>query len=80
MIRSATQNQKSLDDVMHVLYHNHAMKGLGYSGDDFKGVCESIAERSFDVFFSEIVHTANTLLIGVESFRISKLFRKFNWI
>jgi len=63
MIRSTTQNQKSLDDVMSVLYHDFALKGSGYSGDDFKAVCESVAERSFDNFFKEIVHTPNTLLI-----------------
>ncbi|MFM7902846.1 MAG: PDZ domain-containing protein, partial [Bacteroidota bacterium] len=62
MIRSSKQNKKSLDDVMHVLYHDFALKGLGYSGDDFKAVCESIAERNFDVFFSETVHTPKTLL------------------
>jgi predicted metalloprotease with PDZ domain len=63
MIRSATQNKKSLDDVMHVLYHDVALIGKGYSGDDFKNICESVAERSFNEFFAEIVHSPNTLLI-----------------
>ncbi|MFM8950282.1 MAG: M61 family peptidase, partial [Bacteroidota bacterium] len=31
MIRSSKQNQKSLDDVMHVLYRDYALKGVGYS-------------------------------------------------
>ncbi|HEX5002189.1 MAG TPA: PDZ domain-containing protein [Bacteroidia bacterium] len=56
MIRSATHNMKSLDDVMRVLYIDFGLKGIGYSAADYKSVCEKTGGRSFDAFFNEYVN------------------------
>lgn len=57
-IRNATQNQKSLDDVMRGLY-NRYFKELkrGFTDDEFKSLCENIAGTSL----SEIFEYASTV-------------------
>jgi len=56
MIRSATANQKSLDDVMRILYTDYGLKGIGYSADDYRSICEQVGGRSFEPFFNEYVN------------------------
>lgn len=57
-IRNATQNQKSLDDVMRGLYSKY-FKELkrGFTDDEFKSLCENIAGTSL----SEIFEYARTV-------------------
>lgn len=70
MIRSATQSSKSLDHVMQALYFDFALKGKGYTRDDFKQLCEVAAGRDFDFFFKNYIETPaslNTILSEVVS-------------
>lgn len=62
MIRSATDSNRSLDDVMRMMYDTFGKKGIGYTEADFKSVCEQVAGRDFDGFFNDVIHTSSTLL------------------
>ena len=63
-IRNATQNRKSLDDVMRFLYW-HYYKNLqrGFTDAEFKQVCEAMAGVSLDNEF-EYVNTTRELDYG----------------
>lgn len=47
-IRKNTNNEKCLDDVMRYLYTEFALKGRGYSDQDYKGVIEHFANQSYN--------------------------------
>ncbi|WP_162794032.1 M61 family metallopeptidase [Runella rosea] len=48
-IRHETQNKKSLDDVMKVLYQQfYRQKKRGFTDDEFKAVCEKIVTKPID--------------------------------
>lgn len=51
LIRRGTNNQKSLDDVMRVLYQEFGKKQKGYSESDYQKIIENISGRSFEDFF-----------------------------
>ena len=55
LIRRATSNEKALDDVMRMLYHDLAKKGKGYSEEDYKNILESIGGVSFTDYFEKYV-------------------------
>jgi predicted metalloprotease with PDZ domain len=56
LIRDATDNHKSLDDVMRSLNENFARKGLFYNDSaDIEATVESVAGVSFKDFFSKYV-------------------------
>jgi predicted metalloprotease with PDZ domain len=60
-IRHETKNKKSLDDVMRTLYKNfYQQKNRGYTEDEFRQVCESIAGVSLAEFF-EYVYTVKEI-------------------
>ena len=60
-IRHETKNKKSLDDVMRALYRNYyQQKNRGYTEDEFRQVCESIAGVSLAEFF-EYVYTVKEI-------------------
>jgi len=56
-IRSATNGQKSLDDVFHDLWVNFIGSGKGITHEEFKLVCESIAGRPLDDIFRYVTTT-----------------------
>ena len=60
-IRKATQNRKSLDDVMRYLYNHYYLElNRGFTDAEFQQVCEQIAGSLLtDVF--EYVHTTKQL-------------------
>lgn len=59
-IRNATQNKKSLDDVMRTLYYDFYKKlDRGYTEQEFRNVCEKTAGTSLEEFFS-YVYTVKT--------------------
>lgn len=60
-IRRATQNARSFDDVMFVLYENFGKKGKGYTREDFKGIVEQISGRDFDDFFARYIEGTHEL-------------------
>lgn len=60
-IRHETKNKKTLDDVMRTLYKNfYQQKSRGYTEDEFRQVCESIAGVSLEEFF-EYVYTVKEI-------------------
>lgn len=58
-IRHMTQNKRSLDDVMRLLYHRYYEKGRGYTEAEFRSGCEEIAGRDLSDFFA-YVYTVET--------------------
>jgi len=54
-IRLKTQNQKSLDDVMRKLWIDFGKTGKGYSYEDFKQICENIAQNSLEDYFAHCI-------------------------
>ncbi len=61
-IRNETGNQKSLDDVMRKLYHKYyADLKRGFTEDEFRSECESIAGTSLDEIFDVYVSTTGDI-------------------
>ncbi len=56
LIRKKTEDKKSLDDVMRLLYNDFSLKGKGYSEADYIHAVEYIAGDSFALFFSNYVY------------------------
>ncbi len=57
-IRNATSNEKSLDDVMKLLYWKYYKKeGRGFTEAEFQQVCEQMAGKSLGQFFEYIYTT-----------------------
>lgn len=54
-IRKATENSKSLDDVMLTLWNDFGKKGIGYSFEDIQLLTEKIAGKSMQAFFDECI-------------------------
>ena len=60
-IRHETKNKRSLDDVMRTLYKDfYQQKKRGFTEDEFRQVCESIAGVSLAEFF-EYVYTVKEI-------------------
>lgn len=60
-IRNATENKKSLDDVMRTLYWKYYKKGQrGFTEAEFQETCEQIAGASLSDFF-EYIYTTKEL-------------------
>lgn len=59
LIRQATKNNKSLDDVMRILYHEFALKNKGYTESDYKTIVERVAGISFTDFFEKYLYGVN---------------------
>ncbi len=58
-IRKATQNRKSLDDVMRFLWQNHGKTYIGYSTQDYIQIVNQVAEQNFQEYF-------DTCIFGIE--------------
>lgn len=54
-IRRRSNNSKSLDDVMRILYAQFFEKGRNYTPADFQKICESMAGGSLEEFFARYV-------------------------
>jgi len=55
-IRKNSTNKNCLDDVMRYLYNEFALKGKGYSDNDYKGVVEHFAGASYDTIFNDYIN------------------------
>jgi predicted metalloprotease with PDZ domain len=65
LIRDATDNHKSLDDVMRLLNENFAKKGRFYNDSaDIEATAESVAGVSFKDFFAKYVAGTDELPYG----------------
>jgi predicted metalloprotease with PDZ domain len=58
-IRKNSNNTHSLDDVMCFLYTEFALKGKGYTEEDYKGVVEHFANISYNDIYDNYIHKAN---------------------
>ncbi len=54
-IRSRTDNQRSLDDVLRTTYRAYTLHGLGVPDDEFQGICQRVAGGSLQQFFDDYV-------------------------
>lgn len=54
-IRVASQGAKSLDDVFRYLYNEFYKKDKNYTPEDFQKICEMMAGKSLETFFSKYV-------------------------
>lgn len=65
LIRDATENRASLDDVMRALNAEFAQKGRFYrDSEDVRAVAERIAGKSFEEFFRPYIAAAGELPYG----------------
>jgi len=55
LIRKESNSQKSLDDVMRLLWNNHGLTGKGYSYENIKDQCEEVIGQNLDSFFKNYV-------------------------
>jgi len=60
-IRRRSNNAKSLDDVMRMLYNDFFKKNRNYTPADFQQVCETAAGSSLEDFFSRHVRGTEEL-------------------
>lgn len=55
-ILQSTSNQKSLNDVMKILYNDFAKKDRGVSDTDYKSVIEQVSGSSYDEIYNNFLH------------------------
>ncbi|OEK00014.1 hypothetical protein BFP97_00090 [Roseivirga sp. 4D4] len=55
MIRVKFNNDKSLDDVMRLMWSTHGIDQSGYSFLDYKSAAESVYEETLDRYFDDII-------------------------
>ena len=58
IIRRNTNNAKSLDDVMRILFFDYSKKGKGYTEQDYQQIVESLAGEKLDDFFQTYIYGA----------------------
>ncbi|MDQ3191218.1 MAG: PDZ domain-containing protein [Bacteroidota bacterium] len=56
LIRRATENRNSLDDVMRILYNDFGKKSKGYTEKDIYRIMETVAEKSMDDFLDQYAY------------------------
>lgn len=54
--RRATDNQKSLDDVMRRMWQEHGRPRLGYTEQDYQRITEEVAGQSWQSYFDAIIY------------------------
>ncbi len=55
LIRKYSDEKYSLDDVCRHLYENFALKNIGYTYEDYKGICEHYAGRDLNDLFDNYI-------------------------
>ncbi len=60
-IRKATNNKKSLDDVMHVLWSNYGKKGIGVPERMIETIASEIAGKDLSNFFVDFLYGTKDL-------------------
>jgi len=56
MIRKATRNEKSLDHVLHYLYHTYARAGRGVGDDEWADILRQAAGKDFTAFLDRYLY------------------------
>ncbi len=54
-IRKTTQNTKSLDNVMLLMWQKHGKVGIGYSNNDYKNCIEEVVQQNVEWYFEDYV-------------------------
>ncbi|MEP2773920.1 MAG: M61 family peptidase [Fulvivirga sp.] len=57
-IREATNSEKSLDDVLRLLWVNHGKTNIGYAHNDIISYCESVSGVSLNSFAKDYIEGA----------------------
>jgi predicted metalloprotease with PDZ domain len=60
-IRKITDNAKSLDDVMRILWNDYGKKGIGYSEKDYQNIVEKISGKKMDDYFLHCIYGTDPL-------------------
>ncbi|MFN3851813.1 MAG: M61 family metallopeptidase [Spirosomataceae bacterium] len=60
-IQKQTNQQKSLDDVMRLLWQRFGKPFIGYSYEDYKEICEEVAGVSLDWYFDVCIRGNDSL-------------------
>ena len=55
LIREQTKNEKSLDDVMRMLYTDFGQRAIGYTKNDYQTIIENITGNNWNSFFNNLV-------------------------
>lgn len=70
IIIGETDGEKSLDDVLRLLYRDiYLAKDTGFTDEEFKKACETVAGKDLSAFFENHIY-------GVESIDYEKFFEK----
>jgi predicted metalloprotease with PDZ domain len=84
MIRAATEDRRSLDDVMRTLYREHYLRGDGFTTDDFLShLGEHIGEETAAAFFRDYIDGRKplpykeTLALAALEFRVDTIVEPF---
>ncbi len=54
-IRKHTRNQRSMDDVMRLMWENFGKKQVGYSIEDYIGIVNQVAGRKMNNYFEQCI-------------------------
>lgn len=54
-IRKLTENNKSLDDVMYMLWNDFALQNKGYSLEDYQNIVNKIAGKNMKLYFDDCI-------------------------
>lgn len=55
MIRKDSDNSRSLDDVIRLMWQQYGADASGYTFEDYKEACEAIYKSPLDDYFNEII-------------------------
>lgn len=67
LILEKSGGTNSLDDVMRELYNEFALKGKGYTSDDYRNLTEKYAGRKLPEIFDDLVYGTKSYLPLLES-------------
>ncbi|MCH2198928.1 MAG: hypothetical protein MK081_09085 [Flavobacteriales bacterium] len=55
-IMRSTNNERSLDDVMKIMYERFGLKGEGYTEADYRHAVTEVAEKDLNVIFDQLIY------------------------
>jgi predicted metalloprotease with PDZ domain len=65
-LRRSSQNKRSLDDVMRLLWQRHGKDMIGYTFDDYRNIVEEVAGADMTHYFEECIEGRIDLLAKLE--------------
>lgn len=78
MIRDETNNKRSLDDVMRLLWNNHGLTGIGTHERDFIAAVNTVCPGSVKDFLKEAIYSTDDLPLEtlLARFGVEMTFRR----